>query len=91
MGKNLVKQNITFFQIETFTGPSRVGLTCEKVTKMTAWHDSSSSSHVLYMRLFRRLLLVSQSRNPLVYLLKLDSSPISHSSLTNKPTYIQGK
>ena len=70
VGKDLVKQNTTFCQIETFTGPSRVGLTCEKVTKMTAWHDSSSSSHVLYMWLFSRVAsretIVSQSQNPLV-------------------------
>ena len=46
--KDLVKQNITFSQIETFVDPSQVGLTHETIAKMTAWHDSSSSSHVLY-------------------------------------------
>jgi len=37
VGKDLVKQNITFYQTETFAGPSRVGLTCETVAKITAW------------------------------------------------------
>ena len=29
VGKDLVKQNITFCQTESFVGPSWVGLTCE--------------------------------------------------------------
>ena len=78
MGKNLVKQNTTFCQTKTFSSPSRVGPSRETVAKLIAWHNSSSSSHVLYMWFFRRLLLASQSQNPLVQLLKLDSSPISH-------------
>ena len=49
VSKNLVKQNITFCQIETFVGPSLVGPSCETVAKMTTWHDSLSSSHVLHM------------------------------------------
>ena len=36
VGKDMVKQNITFCQTETFAGPLRVGLTCETLTKNTA-------------------------------------------------------
>ena len=35
VSKNLVKQNITFCQIETFAGPLLVGPSCETVAKMT--------------------------------------------------------
>ena len=52
LGKDLVKQSTTFCQIESFAGRSQVGLTCETVTKNPAWHDSSSSSRVLYTWLF---------------------------------------
>ena len=53
VGKDLVKQNITFYQTKTSAGPLWI----------------ASHSHET---------LASQSRNPLVHLLKLDSSPISH-------------
>ena len=33
MGKNLVKQNTTFCQIEGFAGPTQVGLTHEILVK----------------------------------------------------------
>ena len=33
MGKNLVKQNTTFCQIEGFAGPAQVGLTHEILVK----------------------------------------------------------
>ena len=48
MGKDLVKENTTFCQTETFTGPSQVGPSRETVTKLIAWDHSLSSSHVLY-------------------------------------------
>jgi len=35
MSKNLVKQNTTFCQTETFAGPSRVSSSSETVAKMT--------------------------------------------------------
>ena len=82
VGKDLVKQNITFCQIESFVGPSQVSFTHETVTKNLAWHDSSFFSHVLYTWRFlwvaSRETVASQSRNPLVQLLKLDLSLISH-------------
>ena len=64
--------------IDVYKNTSQVGFSSQTVTKLTAWHDFSSSSHVLHMWLFRGLLLARQSRNPLIQLLKLDSSPISH-------------
>ena len=36
VGKDMVKQNITFFQTETFIGPSRACLNDEIVAKMIA-------------------------------------------------------
>jgi len=51
----LVKKNITFCQTENFAGPSWVGLTREIVAKNLAWHNSSSSNHVLYTWLFSRV------------------------------------
>ena len=82
VSKDLVKQNITFSQTKTFVGPSQVDFTHEIVAKMTVCHDSSSSSHVLYMWFFSRVVsretLASQSRNPLNQSLKLNSLPISH-------------
>ena len=33
VGKNMVKQNITFCQTESFASPSRLGLTRETLTK----------------------------------------------------------
>jgi len=45
----------------------------EGPAKLSIWHDSSSSSHVLYMWLFSRVAsretMVSQSQNPLIQLL----------------------
>ena len=58
-GKEEVKKNTTFCQTETFVGPLRVSPSRETVAKMTAWHDSSPSSHVLHMWLFHELLLAS--------------------------------
>ena len=51
VGKDLVKQNITFCQTECFASTLRVAFTRETLAK--GWHDSSSSSHVLYTWLFR--------------------------------------
>ena len=82
MGKDMIKQNITFCQTKSFVDPSQVSLTCETLVKDTAWRDSSSSSHVLYTWLFlreaSREIVVSQLQNPLVHSLKLESSLISH-------------
>ena len=36
VGKDIVKQNITFCQTESFASPSRVGLTRETFMKMIA-------------------------------------------------------
>ena len=95
MGKDLVKQNTTFCQIESFVGPTRVGLTRETVAKNSVWHDSSSFSHVLYMWLFSRVAtcetVASQLRNPLVQLLKFDSSPISHTHPLQLYPYTYGE
>ena len=94
--KDMVKQNITFCQTETFTGPSRVGLTHETLVKNTVWHESSSSSHVLNTWLFSQ---VRFSRDNCESVAKSTCSSfeariftnLSHSSFTIKPTYIQGK
>ena len=42
-------------QVECFATVSREGLTRETLAKMTTWHDSSTSSHVLLTWLFRDL------------------------------------
>ena len=82
MGKVLVKQNITFCQTNIFVGPLWVGLTHETIAENPAWHNSSSSSHVLYMSLFSRVAsretVASQLWNLLDQLLELDSSSIFH-------------
>ena len=63
MGKDMVKQNITFYQTESFACPSRVCLTRETVMKNLAWYDTSSSSHMLYTwPPFEGKLLARQSR-----------------------------
>ena len=64
VGKDLVKQNITFCQTETFVGPSRVGPSHEIVVKLTVWHNSSSSScalHVAFLQVASCEVLASQS------------------------------
>ena len=62
-------------QAECFATVSQEGLTCETLAKTTAWHDSSTFSHVLLTWLFRRLasreLLVKSTDSSF----KLDSSP----------------
>ena len=64
MGKDMVKQNITFCQTKSFVGPSRVSLTRETLVKDTVWRDSSSSSHVLYSWLFLRVSYLQDCREP---------------------------
>ena len=59
-------------------GPSR-----ETLANFTTWHDSLTSNHVLHLWPFRELLLASYSQAshaqiPLIHLLKLNFSPISH-------------
>ena len=41
------KFTFKILQVECFTSISWDGLTCETLTKLTAWHNSSTSSHVL--------------------------------------------
>ena len=62
MGKDMIKQNITFCQTKSFVGPSQVSLTCETLVKDTAWRDSSSSSHVLYTWIFSQVRYWRDSR-----------------------------
>ena len=47
-----LKKNL---QAECFVTVSREGLTHETLAKMTAWHDSSASIHVVLTWLFRDL------------------------------------
>ena len=94
--KDMVKQNITFCQTETFIGPSRVSLTHETLAKNSVWHNSSSSSHVLNTWLFSQVRFSRDSHEPVT---KSTCSSfeawiftdLSHSFLTIEPTYIQGK
>ena len=62
-------KKVTFkiLQVERFMSISWEGLTRETLAKLTAWHDSSASSHVLLICPFHgnlsRELLASQSQN----------------------------
>ena len=89
VGKEFGKE-LFLFAKQSFTGTSQEGLSREVLMNLIAWHDSSTSSHVLHTWPFvgcsTSELLVSYSRTTLILVLTLDSSPISHSSLTNKPT-----
>ena len=57
----------------------------ETVAKIIAWHDSSSSSHVLYMWPFCRLLLTRHLRAKYEIHLIIFSNLILHRSLTLIP------
>ena len=54
VGKDLVKQNITFCQIKSFAGPSRVSLTRETLMKISSLAQlfifQSCSLHVAFSR-----------------------------------------
>ena len=47
------KSYLKILQAESLAGISREGLTCEILAKLTAWHDSSASNHVLLRCPFR--------------------------------------
>ena len=48
VGKEFGKTLFLFCQIESFAGTSRDGLSREILANLIAWHDSSTSSHVLH-------------------------------------------
>ena len=75
LGKDLVKQNTTFFQIESFASISWDGLTYKTHMKSSklAWHFIFQPCGSFMGKLFVRHL-----RNPFVHPFKLESS---HSSL----------
>ena len=85
VGKDLVKQNITFCQIKSFTIPSRVSLTRETLMKISSLAQlfifQSCSLHVAFSR-------ISFSRDTReihqFILLSLSLCTLSHSSLTIK-------
>ena len=47
MGERVRNSHIKILQVECFAIVSWEGLTRETLAKMTVWHDSSVSSHVL--------------------------------------------
>ena len=49
------KVTLKIFQKECFMTISRESLTRETLTKLTVWHDSLVSSHMLFTRLLRGL------------------------------------
>ena len=49
VGKESGKTFFSFRQIENFAGISRDGLSCKVLVNLTAWHDSSASSHMLHI------------------------------------------
>ena len=49
------KVTLKIFQEECFMTTSREGLTHETLTKLTVWHDSLASSHMLFTWLLRGL------------------------------------
>ena len=75
--KNLVK-HFFFFQTEGFTDTSQDGISRKVLTNLTAWHDSSVSSHVLHTWLFTSYSSYELVANCTNSSLTLDSSPISH-------------
>ena len=96
--KNLVKE-INFLPNREFRGffagwPFSRN-TRETLTNLTTWYDSSASSHMLHTWLFTcyflqvtRELVTNSTNSSFEAWFFID---LSHSSLTNKPTYIQGK
>ena len=79
---NLVKNLSATLQVEIDPLENKIGVH-ETLVNLTAWHDSLTSNHVLHLWPFRELLLASYSRAShaqilLIHLLKLNSSPISH-------------
>ena len=47
MGEKVRKSHLKILQASCFATTSREGLTRETLVKLTAWHDSSASNHVL--------------------------------------------
>ena len=88
--KNLVK-HFFFFQTEGFTDTSQDGISRKVLTNLTAWHDSSVSSHVLHTWLFTSYSSYELVANCTNSSLTLDSSPISHTHplQINRHKYIQ--
>ena len=90
VGKDMVKQNITFCQTESFVSPLWVGLTRETLAKTYSLVQFFIfQSCALNVALFAGKLLASQLRNPVVHSLKLKSSPIfdTHPLQLNPHTY----
>ena len=71
-GKKVTHKNL---QVECFTSTSREGFTRETLAKLTAWHDSLASSHVLLMWLFRGLASHEHLAKSTNSSFKLESSP----------------
>ena len=90
--KDLVKQNITFCQTKNFASTSRDGISHETLVKTSklAWLFIFQSC-ALHMALSRVGFLRDTRKIHLFILLSLSLHTLSHSSLTIKPTYIQGK
>ena len=90
VGKDLVKQNITFFQIECFASTSWDGLSGNTLTKISilAWL-SIFQSCTLHVALSRGSFLRDTREIHLFILLSLSLYTLSHSSLTieNPHTY----
>ena len=59
VGKEFGKVTQTFCQTESFADTLRVGPSCETLVNLTAWHDSSTSNHVLHTWPFCGLLIMS--------------------------------
>ena len=61
-GKQVTHKKKKKLQAKSFATISQEGLACETLTKTTAWHDSSDSSHVLLTCLFAGTLIANFSR-----------------------------
>ena len=90
VGKDLVKQNFTFCQTESFVTTSQAGLTCETLAKTSnlAWLFIFHSC-ALHVTLSQVSFSRDTRENHLFILWSLSLNTLSHSSLTirNQHTY----
>ena len=90
VGKDLVKQNLTFCQTESFVSPLRVGLTCKTLVKISslAWLLIFRAC-ALHLALSRVSFSQDTHENHLFILWSLSFHTLLHSSLTiwNPHTY----
>ena len=69
------KSLLKILQAECFATVLWEGLTCETLAKTTTWHDSSTSSHVLFTWFFHDLASRKLLAKSIDSSFKLESSP----------------